>query len=88
MCEDRCPLLAFLRDELRQLVPPDRPPTDGPLLLTVRQAAETLALGQTEIWRLIGRGDLPSVKLGRSRRVVVAGLEEYVRVRLAEGERE
>jgi len=33
---------------------------------------------------------LPSVKMGRSRRVLVRGLEEYVRLRLqeAEGDRE
>ena len=90
MGEDRCPLLAFLRAELRQLVPPGRPTEDGPLLVTIKKAAEMLAIGQTEVWRLVGLGELPSVKMGRSRRVLVRGLEEYVRLRLqeAEGDRE
>jgi excisionase family DNA binding protein len=50
----------------------------SPLLLSVTQAAEALAIGRTKIHELLATGALESVKLGRSRKIPVAALEEYV----------
>ena len=53
-------------------------PTVPPLLLTVETAAEMLAIGRTRMFALIRDGDIPSVLIGRSRRVPFAALEKYV----------
>ncbi|MEX2227477.1 MAG: helix-turn-helix domain-containing protein [Dehalococcoidia bacterium] len=48
------------------------------LLLTVKEAAQRLALGRSATYALIQRGTLPSLKVGGSRRVAVADLVEFV----------
>ena len=50
----------------------------APLLLTIPQAAAVLAIGRTTVYELIGAGDLEAVHIGRSARVPVAALEDYV----------
>jgi excisionase family DNA binding protein len=52
--------------------------TDAPLLYTPEGAATKLGTGRTTIYALMKRGELPSVKIGRSRRVPAAALEQYV----------
>ncbi len=47
-------------------------------MVTAEQAAERLSLSRTTVYALIGSGELESVKVGRSRRVPVAALGEYV----------
>ncbi len=41
----------------------------GDGLLTVRQAAQFLGLSIASLYAFMGRGDLPFVKFGRSRRI-------------------
>jgi excisionase family DNA binding protein len=48
------------------------------LLLTSEEAAEALSLGRTFVYGLVARCELPSVKLGRTRRVVVTSIYAYV----------
>lgn len=48
------------------------------LLLDVDEAAEALGVKRTHLYQLLGRGELESVKIGRSRRVPVGALEDYV----------
>jgi excisionase family DNA binding protein len=48
------------------------------LLLTIDEAARRLGMGRTFVYMKVLRGAIPSVKLGRSRRVLAAGLAEYV----------
>jgi excisionase family DNA binding protein len=48
------------------------------LLVTVREAARRLRLGRSATYLLIQRGELPSFKIGGSRRVAVADLREFV----------
>jgi excisionase family DNA binding protein len=50
----------------------------GPLLLTPEEAATVLRIGRTRLYQLLATGDLPSIKLGGSRRIAVAALERYV----------
>lgn len=58
-------------------------PTDTPstptLLLTPRQAADALAIGERSLWRLTApRGPIPVVRLGRSVRYSVGDLERWI----------
>lgn len=48
------------------------------MLLTVEEAARSLRLGRTLVYRLIASGELESVTVGRLRRVPAECLAEYV----------
>jgi excisionase family DNA binding protein len=50
---------------------------DNPLLLTVEQAAKRLGIGRTLTYTLINRGDIPSVCIGRLRRIPADALTAY-----------
>jgi excisionase family DNA binding protein len=50
----------------------------GQLLLTIPDAARCLAISRAYAYRLVQRGQLPTIRLGRSRRVSRAALEAYV----------
>lgn len=47
-------------------------------LLTVAQAAEQLRIGRTLTWRLVRRGGLPVVRIGRAVRINRADLDAWV----------
>ena len=49
-----------------------------PVLLTLEEAAEVLRIGRTRMFALVGRGEVRSVRIGSSRRVPMAAIEEYV----------
>jgi excisionase family DNA binding protein len=51
---------------------------DDKLLLTVSEAAARLGIGRSHTYTFVQRGELPSVKLGRARRVPVEALQEFV----------
>jgi excisionase family DNA binding protein len=51
----------------------------SPVLLTVEEAAEALALGRTKVYELLDAGALRSIKIGRARRIPVEALHEFVR---------
>jgi len=50
----------------------------APLLLTVEQSAQLLAIGRTRMFQLISSGAVDSVLIGASRRVPAAALQRYV----------
>jgi excisionase family DNA binding protein len=50
----------------------------NPVLLTVEDAAQVLALGRTKVYELVESGALRSVKIGRCRRIPVQALREFV----------
>lgn len=52
---------------------------DSEQLLTVAQSCERLSLSRNAVYALISAGTLPSVKIGSSRRVRVADLDEFIR---------
>ena len=52
--------------------------SDGVLLLTIVEAARVLSIGRTTMYELVGAGEIEVVHIGRSARVPVAALEEYV----------
>ena len=47
-------------------------------LLNVEQAAQLLGLGRSKTYQLILRGELKSLKIGRSRRVPVDAIEDFI----------
>ena len=47
--------------------------------LTFDQAQERLAVGRTTLFRLVQQGDLPSVKIGKSRRFLAEDVDAYLR---------
>ena len=55
--------------------PPEREPA---LLLKVEDAARLLGVGRTTLFELIGQGRIQTVRVGRRRLVVRAGLERFV----------
>ena len=56
----------------------NRAAVDGRLTLTVPEAAELLGIGTTLAYELIGRQQLPHVRLGRAERIPRRQLEEWI----------
>lgn len=54
-----------------------------PLLLTPEEVADVLRVGRTKVYSLIQRGELRSVRIGKSRRIPYSALEAFVEGRLA-----
>jgi excisionase family DNA binding protein len=48
------------------------------LLLTVPEAGCALAISRSKMYDLLNSGDLPSVHIGRSRRVRICDIEQFV----------
>ena len=48
-------------------------------LLKVPQVAKMLDVSEVTVWRLVGRGELESIKVGRSRRIAPEAVEDYKR---------
>ena len=48
------------------------------LLMSAEEAARALGIGRTRMFELIRSGEVPSIKLGRSRRIRPEDLEQYV----------
>ena len=51
------------------------------LLLTVEECARRLAIARSHLYLHIQAGTMPSIKIGRSRRIAVADLEAFVESR-------
>lgn len=50
----------------------------GPRLLTADEAAAMLGISKRTVYELMSRGHLHSVTIGRSRRIKLTDLEQYV----------
>jgi excisionase family DNA binding protein len=48
------------------------------LLLTVEDAADALAVSRAHLYTLLNTGEIPSVKIGRARRVPADQLRRFV----------
>lgn len=53
------------------------------LLLKVPEVAEATGLGSSHIWRLIQRGELPVVRIGKSVRIRASDLDRFIEERLS-----
>jgi len=49
-----------------------------PLLLTVEEAQRLLSLSRSKIYEMLRAGEIPSIKVGRVRRIPRTALEQYV----------
>jgi len=55
-----------------------RPVVGERLLLSPVETAELLGVGRSKVFALLAAGDLRSIRLGRSRRIVRVSVEELV----------
>jgi excisionase family DNA binding protein len=53
------------------------------LLLTIPEAVKALGVSRSVLYQLLDTGEVISIKIGRSRRVPVITLEDFVARRLA-----
>jgi excisionase family DNA binding protein len=51
---------------------------DARLLVNVREACQMLRVGRSTFYKLLQRGEIATVYIGASRRIVVADLVAYV----------
>ena len=51
-------------------------------LMTVREAAKFLNLGECTIYQLAALGQLPSVKIGKARRFRLADVEAFIKANI------
>lgn len=47
-------------------------------LVTVEELARILSIGRTAAWELVRKRKIKSVKIGRTRRVPLASIQEYI----------
>lgn len=64
----------------------NRVETAEPLLLDVQEAARMVGIGRSKLYELIRKGHIPVVHIGRSVRVPVSALREFVSQMLADQE--
>ena len=58
--------------------------TSAKNLLRIEEAADLLSLGRSKVYELIRDGRLPVVHIGRSARVPVRALDDFVEALIAE----
>jgi excisionase family DNA binding protein len=83
-CPFMCPwcqllLRTHFGEEVEENVQSGGTDKDGRLLLTIEEAAQRLGLGRSKTYQLAATGVLPVIHLGRSVRVPVEALQEWVR---------
>ena len=52
--------------------------TDTIQLLTVVEAAQHLCVSRSKVYELLADGELPSVRIGRTRRIAMSALADFV----------
>jgi len=57
---------------------------DDVILLTVEGTARRLGMSRGAIYPLILSGDIPSIKIGKSRRIPIAQLDAWVALQVSE----
>lgn len=51
-------------------------------IISAEELGQWLMLGRTRTWELLARGEIPSVKIGRLRRIRKADVERYLAARV------
>ena len=49
-----------------------------PILVSVVEVARMLSIGRTAAWELVRKQKITSVKIGRTRRVPIVAIQEYI----------
>ena len=52
--------------------------SENRLMLRVNEAAEVLGIGRTTVYELVAKGELPTVRIGRSVRIPISAIEAWV----------
>ena len=55
-----------------------------PILVSVVEVARMLSIGRTAAWELVRKQKIKSVKIGRTRRVPIVAIQEYIQRLLEE----
>ncbi len=58
-------------------------PLANPLLVSPETAADILEISRTQVYVMLASGELPSLKIGRLRRIPVRALEEWIQDRMS-----
>lgn len=53
-------------------------------LLSVAECAIAMGISRAHLYSLVMRGEIPSIKIGRARRIPVSALEEWIARQLEE----
>ena len=53
-------------------------------LLSIEETCEILGISRATLFRMLKTGDLPSVHLGRLRKIPLSGVQEYMRTLMVE----
>ena len=48
------------------------------ILVSVEEAAHRLSMSRSKVYDLVLSGQIESIKVGRSRRVLVAGIDDFI----------
>ena len=56
-----------------------------PVLITTQELAEVLRIGRTQAYSLLARGELRTIRVGRSLRIPCTEVDAYVRRKLGPG---
>lgn len=67
-----------------EVIPPLENTPQAKLLITIDEAAGLLNIRRTLFYRLMREGEILTIKVGRTRRVPVMSLREYVLRQLAD----
>ena len=62
--------------------PAPQPLASNKVLLTPQEAADALSINRSTLYVLLMRGEIPSILIGRARRIPVQILEEWIAGRL------
>ena len=57
---------------------------ESKLLLSVDEVAVSLSLGRSLVYKLVMHGEIPSITVGRMRRIPVTSLQAYVSEQLSQ----
>jgi excisionase family DNA binding protein len=56
----------------------------GKMLVTIQEAAELLGLGQTKVYELVRKRELPAIKIDSSTRIPVREIDRWIQDKLDE----
>jgi excisionase family DNA binding protein len=60
-------------------------PNGGRLLVRVEEAARLCDISRSRMYELVATGEVPSVSIGRSRRIPVDGLRDWIEAQTRPG---
>lgn len=55
------------------------------MLLTISEAAVRMSVGRSTLYKLVMSGEIPSIKIGKARRIPLTALQDYVSKLVEEG---